>query len=474
MKTKIQFILGIVIAALCLFSCMNEAVDASRSIHITIVPKTILTPFTAIHSGDFDMYSYSDGTAKLRINCFFYNASGELTGEQAFLLDDFDEEQDFDKVIDEQTKTLVVFASCITGTLQSPVMEPYVISGKEHLSTISIEQKDELYSKSFAGYSIVEIPYAETLTVNLEPAFSLVYLYWFDIHAHDNDIIEDSSIIGEYTATATNHWGSKTYDWTMVVEDNEESETDVIIKDFDPSLYDAGYTSKDNFNIYKGTISGSTLTIPFRQVTNVKDSDGNDIVLVGGSLDGTTVYFEDVILQYANGVLTTQNLFGVLVPGGDGWYSLFDAGVKFKKAGKSGGIDDYYLIYHNNNLLSFEGGSFVPSTNLPLSSNNGDVISPLDYPDYNTIYSIASLFPGTFNIFGRTFKGSEQKDYSSQNITIQAGRQYYISFDCNKLVVNFGEGIPSTKSDGVAVARTREKDPNVTNGIKQLKLTPFE
>lgn len=475
MKTKKPYILGIAIAALCLFSCQNEAVDVSRSINITIVPKTILTPFTSVISGNLDM----EETAKLRINCFFYNAEGELTGEQAFLLDDFNKNQDFNKVIDEQTKTLVVFASCITGTLQSPVIEPYVISGENHLSTISIEQKREKYSSlTLAGYSVVQIPNAETMTVTLEPATALVYLYWHDIHAHDDDVEnDDSSIIGEYTAQATDIWGTKTYNWGMTVEKDGGSETNVIIKDFDPVLYDAELSSKEGKNTYKGTVSGNTLTIPYRQSTNVSDSEGNDIVLVGGRLEGDYIYFEDVVLKYAQGALTTQNMFGILVIGGDGWYSLFDAGVNFKKVGKSIGIDQYNIDYHNNNILRYSGGSFTPSSNLPHTSYKFDSVSPLDYLEYDTIYGIINLFPGSFNIFGRTFKGNEETDYSSQNITVQAGHQYYIDFDCNKLVVKFGEGIYGTKADGaeiVAKYDNQRKAPIVANGIKQLNLTPFE
>lgn len=68
-----------------------------------------------------------------------------------------------------------------------------------------------------------------TVSLYLKPATSLVYLQWKDIHAHDND---ELPIYGKYSAEATDYWEKNKYSWTMTIEKDGDSSTDVIVKDF--------------------------------------------------------------------------------------------------------------------------------------------------------------------------------------------------------------------------------------------------
>lgn len=430
MKTNIFPCTAVVLAALsCLFGCTNPEVELRTSLEIQLHPSTILSGFTAFRSENFEMYDDSH----LRITCLLYDKDGNLVYQDQELLDNFNQDISFRTTLDKGSYTVVALATCIKGTLSSPTNEAYSISGTESLTRLQVKQEDNksYYSTwSVMGYVIQTISddYS-AVSLNLQPATSLVYLRWQDIHAHDNDIIS-TDVYGKYSAQATDYWGKNKYSWTITVEKDGNSSTDVIVKDFSPALYVNGFTSDKGYNTYKGKINGNTLTITKGQETGYTDADGS-VLLYGGEANGTMVTFKDIVLRIDNGKLTTTNMFGTCIPGGDGWFELFDSGVDFTKE-SSRGIDKYYIIYHPNDILQFStDGTPRYSTSLSATENRGEDVSPALNTSATNIYAMHNLFPGvSIKLFARTFLGNTRTDYSEQTFTLVSGHQYVFNLDC--------------------------------------------
>lgn len=289
--------LAIAVVTLLFVSCDNPAVEVTSSVDMTIHLSTIMSGFVPFKSSNLDMYSSSDGDAKVRVTCLCYDKNKMLQQKEEFLVNDFEQVAQVSMNVADDGSTLVVLASCILGDLKSPDYEAYEIKGTSSLSTLTVNQlfDNSFYSSwSVLGYYVQELnPSEETLTIYLNPATAMVYLNWSDIHAHDND------------------WG----------------------------------------------------------------------------------------------------------------------------------IDNYYIIYHNNDVISFSSWGISPSTTLSTTDNNGQSLEPSDYPDTYGIYMMINLFPGTFKIFGRTFIGNTSNDYGSQQFTVEAGRQYVMRFDCQACTLKAYEGV---------------------------------
>lgn len=436
--------------------CTNPEIEVRNSTEIKLRPSTILSGFTPYKSSDFEMDTNDDETGHLRITCLLYDEAGNLAYSKEALLDDYTADVSFTAMLDAGSYRLIALATNIIGALSSPTLEAYSITGTEHLNQLQIQQNDEesYYSTwSIMGYATRDVSDSDKdIVVNMEPATSLVYLQWKNIHAHDNDVTT-SDIYGQYTATAIDYWGKHTYSWPITIEKDGSSSTDVIVKDFSPVFYDAELTSEKGYNTYKGKISGNTLIIPKGQCTGYKDDDG-DVLLEGGIENGDYITFDDIVLKIDEGKLTTTNMFGTCVPESDnGWYDLFNPGVVFSKASSSG-IDKYYIIYHLNDIMKFSD-SGVPqySSSLSSVSNGGSSISPANNPSSTNIYDMCNLFPGSINIFARTFIGNNQNDYSNQSISLKSGHQYVFSLDCGPIKLTASESVLGTK-----VAPTYEFD----------------
>lgn len=474
MKTNIFFRTAALIAALSSLSgCANPEVELQKGIEIQIRPSSILSGFTAYRSSNFEMRADSH----LRITCLLYDNNGKLAYKEQTLLGNFNQDITFHTTLNEGTYTIVALATCIQGTLASPSEEAYSISGTESLSQLRIEQTDDAnagysyYSTwSIMGYASQTSSFGDSIiNMNLKPATALVYLYWQDIHSHDNDGV--SSVYGKYSAKASDYWGKNNYSWTITIEKDGSSSTDVIVKDFSPALYINGFTSEKGYNTYKGKISGNTLTIAKGQATGYTDSDGSAL-LYGGEENGEMVTFKDIVLRIDNGKLTTTNMFGTCVPGGGGWYELFNSGVEFTKelSVGSGGIDQYLIIYHSNDIMSFDdNGSPIYSTSLSSTDNYGHGISPANHNAYNYVYGMHNLFPGSsMNLFARTFSGNDRADYSKQTFTLVSGHQYVFSLDCATFKLTPYEGVLGTRAsasggefdpiDGLSVSSYKQID----------------
>lgn len=302
MKTNIYKIIALAVSAVTLLAgCTNPEVEESKGITITLNPSTILSGFIPYDPSDFEMYSDSDGDSKLRIMCLLYDNSGRLVKKAESLLSDYDKTVSFKLALESGTYRLIALASNIQGTIDSPKDEAYSITGIEHLEQLQVAQNfanSRVSSWSVMGYSSQSINTSENeVFVNMEPATSLVYLYWKTIHFDDN-------------------------------------------------------------------------------------------------------------------------------------------------------IDQYWIIYHCNNIMKFSS-SGIPSYTTSLSSteNDGQGMTPAYYPSSTNIYSYANLFPGSFNLFARTFVGNDAADYSRQKVTVESGHQYLFSFDCSSLTLTASES--TLKSGGL-------------------------
>lgn len=462
MKTNIIIRTAVIFAALsCLFGCTNPEVELRKGIEIQIRPSTILSGFTAFKSDNFEMRSDSH----LRITCFLYDGNGKLAYQEQSLLGNFNQDITFHTTLNEGTYTVVALATCIKGTLSSPTDEAYSISGTESLDQLRVEQQTKsgfsnTSAWSMMGYASQSVSFDDSqIILNMKPATSLVYMYWQDIHAHDNDA--STVVYGKYSAKATDYWGNNEYSWTITLEKDGNSSTDVIVKDLSPYLYKKGFTSDEGCNIFKGKIKGNTLTIAQGQETGV-GVNKVPIRLYGVENEEIT----DICLRIDKSKLETTTAFGVYVSGEDaGWYDFFNPGVVFTKE-SSVGIDSYGIIYHSNDIMKFDdSGSPIYSTSLSSTSNNGAWVSPEDFTSTN-VYGVHNLFPGkSIGLFARTFSGNDRTDYSNQTFTLVSGHQYVFSLDCATFKLTPYEGILGTRSSSYDYS-TYEDRPQSYNQLK--------
>lgn len=467
MKTNIIFHTAALIAALSvLFGCVNSEVELRKSIEIQIYPSTILSEFTAFRSENFEMYEDSH----LRITCLLYDKDGNLVYQNQELLDNFNQDISFRTALDKGTYTIVALATCIRGTLTSPINEAYSISGTGSLELLRVKQEynNSFYSTwSIMGYATQTISQEySTVSLNLKPATALIYMLWQDVHAHDNDVSTD--IYGKYSAQATDYWGKNKYSWTITVEKDGDSSTDVIVKDFSPLLYTNDFTSAKGYNTYKGKINGNTLTIAMGQETGYTD-DKSSLRLYGGEENGTMVTFKDVVLRIDNGKLTTTNMFGTCIPGGDGWFELFNSGVVFTKE-SSGGIDKYLICYHSNDIMQFTNdGTPRYSTSLSSDRSFSRTVAPANTTSIS-IYDMVNIFPGSsIELYAKTYSGNTTAIYSNQTFTLVSGHQYVFSLDCATFKLTPYEGVPGTR----ASASGDEFEPIDGNSLSSYRQIDF-
>lgn len=450
MNHRILTVLFAVVMGIGLSSCTNPEVEVRNCIEIKLRPSSILNDFTPYKSSNFNMYTDDDNISHLRITCLLYDEAGKLAYSQESLLDDYSSVVSFTAMVDAGSYRLIALATNIIGTVTSPISEAYSITGTENLRQLQIKQNDDesYYSTwSILGYATRNISDTErVVSVDMEPATSLIYLQWQNIHAHDNDVVS-SDIYGQYSATATDYWMSNTYTWTITIEKAGDSTTDVIVKDFSPALYNAGLTAEKGYNTYKGKISGNTLTIAKGQSTGYSEDDG-EVLLEGGTINGDYITFEDVVLQIGSGKLTTTNMFGFCVPeASSGWYELYSPGVVFSKT-PSTGIDKYYIIFHLNDIMKFsDSGTPQYSSSLSSSENRWGTLEPAKQkPDATNIYDMHNLFPGDIKTFARTFVGNTKTDYSLQTVSLSSGHQYVFNFECKSLTLVASESLLGTKA----------------------------
>ena len=458
MKRLFLYAVPIISIFILAVSCTNEKIDISKQVTITVSPASVLTGFTPYRSSDMDMYSDDNYTAGLRLTTLIYDDSGKLVEEKETLVSDYSQTYSFQTILpDNGNFKVIAFCSSIIGSLSKPDYESYSISGKDRIENIKIVRDDGFgdifwagYSNFYAlGYGLTDLATSTSSNVSviLKPCVSYVTFRWTDIHANDSEL---TTIYGDFTASTEDYWGNDTYNWTVTIEQDGNSSTDVIIRNLDPFFVKYGLTADKEYNTFRGTFDGTTICIPAGQSTGLTAESGNAVLLEGISkIDDSYLYFGDLYIDIADGRLITRNMFGTCDPDEDGWYSLYNQGIVFSPTSTTGGIDQYRLFYHANDVVTCVESSVSFSTTLGEGYSFFKEIEPAKFESSSSsVYEPDFLLPGTFNIFGRTIVGSKRTDYSEQKVSIDMGKQYVFEFDCKNLKVVFRDGTLLTKSSG--------------------------
>lgn len=425
------------------FACTNEPVQIYKQVKVTVSPSAVLTDFVPYDSSQKEMSDDEElGLAKLRITALLYDEAGMLVDKRESLLNDYNSDYSFSLVVGpEQEYTLLCFSSSIHGSMEVPEYESYEFSGVENLSTLKVTQWDEVsyYSNwSVLGVGNMKISSSEDeYNISLRPETAFVYMLYRNIHSNDSSSGTSGNISGIYAATATDYFGNQ-YAWEIEVE---QSGSSVVVKNLSPFFSSYDMNSATGYQIYEGYIEDGYIIIPQGQHVGYYNEDAVPAELYGVTeIRDNTIYTDDIYIKIGNGTLTFETGFATYLEGA-GWFDAFLPGVIFI-SNSGAGIDRYYIIYHNNDILSYsESSGFYYKSSLDVISNNSYYISPADFPSANHIYTYCNLLPGEFTIFARSFIGNDHADYSEQEIKIEAGKQYYIELDCSDMNIKVVQGV---------------------------------
>lgn len=453
---KFVSIAGVLLCFAAAFSCQTTdpsgggGVVVRQDVTMTFKLSGVLSGFTAYQASDFN------ANAKVQLRYFLYDAQGKRVKDASVSMDNFSSETSVDLNLSGTENFTLVALAFYDGS--SPA---YTVSDTETLSSLTVKQTNEHKNSDMnaaLGYAVASIsPSASSQIVSLQPATPLVYLQWKSIHAGKQQGEATYPLYGNYQAKVSDFWGDNTYNWTITVEKGA-SDTEVIIKNLCPYFVSLGWTADEGVNIFTGTYDASakTITLPMKQAIGLTSDEGKySIQLTGGSIDGDYIKYEDLVLSVGNGTLTTVNMMGTCCPEDTsdtaGWYELFNPGIVFssteKPSGGQGEPDRYLIIYHNNDIMRFDGQKPVFSSSLGDLNNNSGSLTPANYTG-NSIYTLVFLFPGQFDIFGRAYtEGKPYVDTDFLPVSIQANSQYVFSLECSDMSITYWKGSMSTKSD---------------------------
>lgn len=423
------------------FACANEPIQIQKQVVVTVSPSQVLDNFVPYKSEHKEMDNDTDlGKAKLRITALLYDESGRLIKKNESLLNDYNSDYTFSVAIaPEQEYTLLCFSSSIFGSLEEPELESYEFSGVENLSTLKVTQLNEFsFSSNWTvlGTSTNELySVDDDVQIYLSPATSFVYLYWRDIHANDSDRS------GVYTATAEDYSGEK-YTWEIEVEQLGDA---VVVKNISPFFSSLGVNSEIGSQLYYGYVEDGYIIIPSGSEVGFEYGGVQATIYGVGKIEDNTIFVDDIYIKIGNGKLTFENGFATYIDG-NGWLDIFEGPIEFTSLSGEG-IDRYGIIYHNNDILTYNyQNGFYYNTTLDAVNNNGDWVQPMDFPDAKNIYSYVNFLPGEFSVFARTLIGNERDDYSMQDIIVEAGKQYYLELDCASMKLALVPGLWKSES----------------------------
>ena len=457
-------------AAFLALACTNEPVEIQHQVTVTVSPAEVLDGFVAYDAEDKSMSDDAEmGISKLRITALLYDQDGKLIEKKEGLLKDYNEDYKFSVLMDsQQSYTLLCFSSAIHGTLENVEYESYTFSDEQRISTLKVLQEGEnsYYSNwSVLGSACTKLSSgSNNVDVKLAPATSFVYLRWCDIHANGDGASSTTDVTGTYSVTATSYFDD-TYTWEIEVI---QSGKDVTIKNLAPFFVEMGLTADIGYNTFTGYIEDGYIIVPQGQTVGW-EYEGAPIKLYGiDRIEGTTIYIDDMRIKIESGKLIAENGLATYLDHAEGgWLDLFTSPVEFKSTSSNQpstgyGVDDYAIIYHNNDVVTYKDGSgFEYKTTLNDSSINGRTISPADYPEAKNIYVYINLLPGEFDTFARTFIGNDMQDYSRHKIVVEAGKQYYLELDCKTMSLNL---VPGTlKSMSMDADKVMDRKPFCIN-----------
>lgn len=425
--------------ALMVQSCTNEPIEIERSVEITIMPEGTLAPFSAVKDRLEKMYSNEDGVAKVRLTILQYDSKGDLVQKKEALLKDFSERYTFSTMFPMDGKSRIIcYASCILGSLNNVIYEPYSIKNVDRIETITIEQNifnNYGTSLSMLGWGECSISdnADDQLSIYMEPMVSFVSFYW----KYPSRLPSTGGgVFGEYSARIQNLIDEEYYDSVITLTDDPESSdpADVLVKNFCPYFIALGY----HVNDLKGRFDGSTLTIPMYQKIGLS-FDKVPIVIVGMDID--TYEDCDIVFSYANGTLTSQCPWCSLTNDGVNCFELFMSGENFKQKSGSGVASngEYDIAFSANNILKYNGISHVPSSSIEegkvwvQSINTSDMAESMK--KYSGTYSDKSLFScQKMRIYGNYEEDGEVLFTTEKHfVDIEAGQIYTIEFDCETM-----------------------------------------
>lgn len=445
------------LSVLLLGSCQNEAIEVQKQIKVTISPSGVLDDFVPFKNDELEMYEDDElGISKLRITALLYDSEGKLVSKNEELVNNYESMYSCSFFVDtDKDYTLLCFSSAILGSLAQPELETYVFTGIENIATLKVTQvfENSYYSNfTVLGTSSDEISTEQDhINVMLQPATAFIYLRWLNVHA--NTVESDTGISGTYGATATDYWGEDTYSWEIEIE---RTGNDVVVKNLSPFFADNGITADNGANIYRGYIDGDYIVIPQGQQVGF-EYEGRPAELYGvNRIEDNTIYVEDIYIKIGNNKLTIENGFATYIDG-MGWLDLFNPGVVFNATSNQvnkESVDKYYIIYHNNDIASYDlNDGYYYRTSLSSNDNNARFVEPALYPDAKNIYESINLLPGEFNSYARLFIGNDRQDYSKQTIEIEAGKQYMFVLDCETMELKLIPGeFKSDYFDGVPLS----------------------
>lgn len=445
MKKYIAQILIAVIATFAVISCTNDSVAIQKQVQITISPSKVLKDIVPYESSHLEMYKEDGVTAKLKLVALIYDSNGDLYHQSEKIVKDYNSDYTFSVLVnDEKYRVLAYSYSVFEENGES--YSAYSITNTNKIEKLNIVQ--EYFDSWSSNFSILGMydattSLSENMHIDLSMATSYVYMRWFNIHADSKISTGSSSIYGEYSATATDYWGSNTYSWTISVEQDYSRTNGVIVKDLCPVIYDAGLTSEEGYNTYYGYIEDDFLIIETGQETGAT-SDGNVITMEGLFVYDGETYESDIMFYIEDGALTLVTYFGSWNEGG--WFSLFEPDLVFNSVGGGSGVDSYTYLMKLYDKLSFTDNGHKYSTTLDANSYFIFPLEPTDYPNSNNIQGLRNFFPGTFEVYMKESVGNESEEYCKQQITLEPGKQYCLEYDCETKQMNFISGVSRTRS----------------------------
>lgn len=451
MKKYIAYICIATIGILSTISCTNDSVEIKKQVQITISPSKVLKDVVQFYNpSDIDMYQEEGNAAKLKLIALIYDKDGNLYHKSEKIVKDYNSDYTFSILADEEEYRILAFSYSVLE-IDGEMHSAYSISNTDKQSNLKIQQEksNSYYSNwSVLGMKDLTTPISDNMHIDLSMATAYVSFEWLNIHSGSSMRPTGSaSIYGKYSASATDFWGNNNYSWTISIEEDATRPNGVIVKDLCPVIYNAGLTSEEGYNTYYGYIEDDFLIIETGQETGAT-SDGKVITIEGIFEYEGEMYDSDIIFSIEDGMLVLETYFGTWNEGG--WFSLFEPGLIFNSAGSSGenqGIDSYTYWHKWNNILTFTNNGYEYSTTLGIDTYRTEAsVEPAKNPDAENIYELFNLLPGTFEIFMKESIGNDSETYGKRIITLEAGKQYTLEYNCKTKEINFASSNSKTRS----------------------------
>lgn len=222
---KILFFYTLAIAAI-LTSCKNDEITISKPVNFTVNPSSVVTPFSAgeINAGDLESFHQD---CKLIVELYIYNAEGDLVKKFS---------ESFNNYAVQMKSSLFLPSGDYTAVAITHVddlvddIHYWKIEGIEKLEGLRIIDggyvggQNKVLGVSTYNFSVDK--YTEDISINVQPAGSLLTVFYYNFKALSSYDVEGYYLFGNKTmdylefdrsgytnVVANNHGGS--YDWLL-------------------------------------------------------------------------------------------------------------------------------------------------------------------------------------------------------------------------------------------------------------------